>query len=207
MAYEQPDDYNTVAERIIEFRGKYPDGCLQPADRHKPYAIEIVDGKTWVIVVAAAYRGPDDRKPGIGMAYEPVPGPTTFTRGSELQNAETAAWGRAIVAALQADTKKGIASKEEVQAAEAREHREALNERNAQASARQNKPPQATVDSDKAREAYTLWMDAIQDRKGDRGALLALYNEAVAKRVDPGIIEAIKAAGNEAANQPQEGQG
>ncbi|SDT83845.1 hypothetical protein [Gordonia westfalica] len=31
-----------------------------------------------------------------------------------MQNAETAAWGRAIVAALAADTKKGVASSEEV---------------------------------------------------------------------------------------------
>jgi hypothetical protein len=31
-----------------------------------------------------------------------------------MQNAETAAWGRAIVAALAADTKKGIASSEEI---------------------------------------------------------------------------------------------
>jgi hypothetical protein len=63
---------------------------------------------------AAAYRTPDDQLPGVGWAYEPIPGPTNFTRDSELQNAETAAWGRAMVAALAVDTKKGIASSEEV---------------------------------------------------------------------------------------------
>jgi hypothetical protein len=51
----------------------------------------------------------------VGLAWEPVPGKTSYTRDSELQNAETSAWGRAIVAVLAADTKKGIASAEEVQ--------------------------------------------------------------------------------------------
>jgi len=48
------------------------------------------------------------------MAYEQWPGRTPYTRDSELQNAETSAWGRAIVAVLAADTKRGIASQEEV---------------------------------------------------------------------------------------------
>ena len=39
---------------------------------------------------------------------------SSFTKDSELQNAETAAWGRAIVAVLASDTKEGIASREEV---------------------------------------------------------------------------------------------
>ena len=49
------------------------------------------------------------------MAFEPFPGRTPYTRGSELQNAETSAWGRAIVAALAADTNRaGVASADEV---------------------------------------------------------------------------------------------
>ncbi len=51
--------------------------------------------------------------PGQGTAWEPVPGPTPFTRDSELQNAETSAWGRAI-AALGFKVKDGIASAEDV---------------------------------------------------------------------------------------------
>lgn len=107
-------EYIDVASRIVEFRTKYPDGSLQPADLSRPYSIETIDGATYIVVVAAAYRSPDDQRPGIGMAYEVFPGKTNFTRGSELQNAETSAWGRAIVAALAADTKHGIASAEEV---------------------------------------------------------------------------------------------
>ena len=108
--YKGPLDYIDVAARIVEFRTKFPEGSLQQLD------LKFIDfaGKSWVVYTAAAYRTPDDTRPGVGTAWEPVPGPTQFTRDSEVQNAETAAWGRAIVASLAADTKKGIASAEEV---------------------------------------------------------------------------------------------
>jgi hypothetical protein len=115
-SYKGPLDYIDVATRIIEFREKYPTGSLQ--SWKDPYVIEVKmpDGsiKSYMVYSAAAYRSPDDSLPGVGWAYEPIPGPTNFTRDSELQNAETAAWGRAMVAALAVDTKKGVASSEEV---------------------------------------------------------------------------------------------
>ena len=107
-------DYIDVAARIVEFRTKHPEGSLQPADLAEPFRIVDLGGQPYIVVIAAAYRTPDDTRPGIGMAYESYPGKTNFTRGSELQNAETSAWGRAIVAALAADTKRGIASADEV---------------------------------------------------------------------------------------------
>lgn len=107
-------DYVEVSERIVEFRQSHPDGSLRPVDPAQPYRIETIGGDTFVVVVAAAYRNPEDALPGIGMAWEPYPGKTSFTRGSELQNAETSAWGRAIVAALAADTKRGIATADDV---------------------------------------------------------------------------------------------
>lgn len=106
-------DYVDVAERISIFRAKYPDGSLAPADPAQPFQLLTVGDQTFVVVVAAAYRSPDDPRPGIGMAQELIPGRTPYTRGSELQNAETSAWGRAIVATLAADTKK-VASADEV---------------------------------------------------------------------------------------------
>lgn len=107
-----PADYIDVAARIVEFREQYPTGSLQQLD------VQFLDfaGKSWVVYTAAAYRTPDDERPGHGTAWEPVPGPTNFTRDSELQNAETSAWGRALVAVLAADTKRGVASANEVQA-------------------------------------------------------------------------------------------
>lgn len=108
-----PEGYIDVATRIQEFREQYPEGCLRPAVLDRPYTIQEVGDKTFIVVVAAAYRNPDDPTPGIGMAWEPFPGPTNFTRDSELQNAETSAWGRAIVAVGAADAKK-VASANEV---------------------------------------------------------------------------------------------
>lgn len=109
-SYKGPLDYIDVATRIVEFREKYPEGRLRQA------ALQFIDfaGKSWVVYTAEAWRTADDPAPAHGTAWEPVPGPTQFTRDSEVQNAETAAWGRAMVAALAVDTRKGIASSEEV---------------------------------------------------------------------------------------------
>jgi hypothetical protein len=111
-------DYVEVAERLGIFRDKYPEGSLQPADPAAPYSVLTVGDQTYLVVVAAAYRTADDPRPGIGMAQELIPGRTPYTKGSELQNAETSAWGRAIVAVLAADTKRGIASADEVRGRE-----------------------------------------------------------------------------------------
>jgi len=115
MSYQDSlKDYVDVAERISIFREKYPTGCLQPANLDEPLKVFEIDGKSYVLYTACAYRTPDDERPGVGIAWELVPGATSFTRGSEAMNAETAAWGRAIVAVLAADTKRGIASAQEV---------------------------------------------------------------------------------------------
>lgn len=109
MAYEPPKDYIDVAERIREFREKHPDGSLQQVN----WEVIQVGEKHFVAYTAAAYRTPDDERPGIGTAWEPFPGPTPYTRDSELMNAETSAWGRAIIAAGAADAKR-VASANEV---------------------------------------------------------------------------------------------
>lgn len=106
--------YIDVATRIADFRARYPDGSLQPFDPARPFDVVTVGDRTFVVVVAAAYRTPDDPRPGVGMAWEPFPGRTPYTRDSELMNAETSAWGRAIVAALAGDTRTGIASADEI---------------------------------------------------------------------------------------------
>src|SRR5438132_406221 len=109
------DDYVDVAARIAAIKGEqqreYPDGSFQP---HEPFRIVTVGDTTFVAYTAAFYRTPDDPRPGVGSAWEPVPGRTPYTKNSELQNAETSAWGRALVAALAADTKKGVATSDEI---------------------------------------------------------------------------------------------
>lgn len=98
-------DYVPVNERVDAFYTKHPEGSIQS---------EIVElTGTRVTVKAYAYRSPDDTRPGIGHSSLEIPGATPYTRGSEIENAETSAWGRAI-AALGFEVKRGIASHEEV---------------------------------------------------------------------------------------------
>lgn len=106
-------DYIPVNERIEAFYAKYPDGSLQ-AD-----LIELSD--TRVVMRASAYRTPDDIRPGVGFSSLDIPGRTPYTRGSEIENCETSAWGRAI-AALGFEVKRGIASAEEVRNKSAQPH-------------------------------------------------------------------------------------
>jgi len=116
------DDYVDVAERLQDFKDAYPEGTCQTISW---YPVEV-DGKHFIVYHAAAYRTPDDPRPGHGIAWEPFPGRTPYTKDSELMNAETAAWGRAIVA-LGLVANRKLASRQEVrnrvedQAAEATE--------------------------------------------------------------------------------------
>jgi hypothetical protein len=102
-------DYVDVAERIREFKKLFPTGSLQQVEMQ----FVNIGGKDFVVYTAAAYRSPDDERPGMGTAWEPIPGKTPYTKDSEVQNAESSAWGRAIVAALSGDTKR-IATTEDV---------------------------------------------------------------------------------------------
>lgn len=105
------DDYVEVSERITLFREKFPEGTLQAEVIRWPE-----DGFPFIVVKGYAYRTSDDERPGIGTVSEPYPGRTPFTKDSEVAVAETSAWGRAIVAVGAADTKRGIASADEVRA-------------------------------------------------------------------------------------------
>jgi len=83
--------YVTAAERVAMFYEKYPNGSIQFE------YMGVMDGdptKMWG--VAKAYRTPDDLLPGTGTASEFIDGKSPYTKGSELQNLETSAWGRAL---------------------------------------------------------------------------------------------------------------
>jgi len=113
------EDYIPVNERIAKFIETYPQGSLRPLWPDEPYRV-LGEGDTkWLVYGACAYRTPDDPAPGVGLAWEPVPGRTPYTRGSELMVAETSAWGRAL-AAIGIATNKSIASAEEVRSAQER---------------------------------------------------------------------------------------
>ena len=159
-------DYVDVATRIRDFKNDYPTGSLQQVR----VEFHTIGSQTFVLYVAACYRTPDDERPGIGSAWEPVPGKTPYTKDSELMVAETSAWGRAIVAATGAETKNNgkIASADEV-------------------NARQK--PQDAPTGDWIARANELSFE------GNKDALRALYASAVKAKASPDILDAIKAIG------------
>jgi hypothetical protein len=107
-------NYVDVPTRIRQLREKHPDAVLRPANPAEPFRIMTIGNREFIIYTAACYRSPDDPMPAIAVAAEPVIGSSAFTRNSEVMNAETSAWGRAIMAALAVDEPQ-IASREEVQ--------------------------------------------------------------------------------------------
>tara|TARA_R110000787_G_scaffold45145_2_gene110126 strand:+ start:1140 stop:1796 length:657 start_codon:yes stop_codon:yes gene_type:complete len=109
------DGYIQVSDRIKLFYARYPEGSLQMGT---PTFIDIGEQK-WALGRAYAYRTPDDQRPGVGTAWEPIPGTTNFTRGSEVMNLETSCWGRAI-GSLGLGIDGSIATMDEVQHAKER---------------------------------------------------------------------------------------
>tara|TARA_R110000803_G_scaffold108080_1_gene176292 strand:- start:880 stop:1569 length:690 start_codon:yes stop_codon:yes gene_type:complete len=114
MSYNM-DGYIQVVDRIKLFYARYPEGSLQMGT---PTFIDIGEQK-WVMGRAYAYRTPTDERPGVGTAWEIVPGTTNFTRGSEIQNLESSAWGRAI-GSLGIGITASIATMDEVEQAKER---------------------------------------------------------------------------------------
>ena len=108
------EDYIEVSERLVVFYERFPNGSLQGE-----WEYTARDGEQWLVYKALAYRTPDDPRPGIGYAWEPIPGRTPYTKGSELMNGETSAWGRAL-AALGIAVHRGIATGTEIRNAESR---------------------------------------------------------------------------------------
>lgn len=163
------DDYNDVSSRLREMRELYPELSLQ-CERLEILTLNGVDG---ILYVAAAYRSPEDNRPGIGTAWEPVPAVNATMRNSEVMLAETSAWGRALVA-IGADTKKGIASRNEV-------------------AARMNTSAPAATEWGNARNMIQEARDA--HAAGNLEHVRELYREAVRIKATPAIIEAIKEIG------------
>jgi hypothetical protein len=102
-------DYVEVKDRIAMFYEAHPDGRLV-TDRAELWQDDEVPR---VVVKALAYRTADDPHPGVGWSWMVLPGSTPYTKGSELENTETSAWGRAI-GSLGIGIGGGIASAQEV---------------------------------------------------------------------------------------------
>src|ERR1044072_749476 len=79
------DDYVDVAERIRQFNENSPDGSLQS---HLEPVKDSVDNLIGWLCKAYAYRTADDPTPGVGHAFEPIPGKTPYKREREAMKAE-----------------------------------------------------------------------------------------------------------------------
>jgi hypothetical protein len=135
------EGYTEVKDRIPMFYERYPDGRLVTT---KVKVTDAPDGTPRVWVQAKAYRTPDDTHPGVGWSWMVLPGSTPYTKGSELENTETSAWGRAI-GSLNIGIGAGFASKDELNAKSGEGARE-------------------TTERDKAEETVNLIGDI--DRRG-----------------------------------------
>ena len=178
------DGYVTVEERVRKFFAEYPTGSLRPANPAQPFELVYLDedrakdwsaayGKTkwgryqptcFVVYTAAAYRDADDPNPGVGVAWEPFPGLTPYTHNSEIMNAETSAWGRAIVA---------------VGAAEARASADEVRNRRGEED---HAPPDDTQIRDAALASLNAQVDTLTDTAG--WAAWKTEHPAWHKRVD-----------------------
>ena len=86
-------DYVEVKDRIKLFYELFGQGRLVTGEVR---LTTEPDGVPRVMVQGLAYRSPDDQLPGVGWSWMALPGTTSYTKGSELENVETSAWGRAI---------------------------------------------------------------------------------------------------------------
>lgn len=103
-------DYVEVKDRIKLFYELFGQGRLVTGEVRLSTE---PDGVPRVMVQGLAYRTPDDPLPGVGWSWMVLPGTSNYTRGSELENVETSAWGRAI-GSLGILIDRSIASAQEV---------------------------------------------------------------------------------------------
>ena len=108
-------DYVDVKTRIELLYKKFPDASIQ-----FEYCGLMEGNPDFIWGIARVYRTPEDPRPATGTCSELAQGKTAFTRGSELANLETSAIGRAI-GALGIGLGKSMASKQEVNSAQARQ--------------------------------------------------------------------------------------
>lgn len=173
------DNYVEVKDRIVQFYERYPEGSLRckecrvvevdgvvPRDKHG----NIIDGREperrlYFLYIAQAFRTPDDQAPAEGIAWEPIPGHTAYTHWSEAMNAETSAWGRAIVA-LGISADKGIASANEVRQAEER---------------RKAPDPQQVAELKRSSKRKTLAAVLSKTFNGENAAVSAFIKEQTGK--------------------------
>ena len=112
MATFNPDNYETVAQRIIRFYSDHPDGRIITANETTP---EHRSALTWVMSCAVFLNGEDLERSlpkATGWAFE-IDGQGMTQKTSALETCETSAIGRALANANYGGDKR--ITKEEAQ--------------------------------------------------------------------------------------------
>ena len=104
-------DYVDVPTRLAEALKRWPDLRIQET---KPLIV-TVDNQQYVEISCTLWRDSTDLMPTVAYCWEPIPGRTPYTKGSEMMNASTSCLGRAL-GFLGMGIGKSIASRNEVQA-------------------------------------------------------------------------------------------
>lgn len=107
----KPEGYIEVNERVVEFHSLFPEGVIW-TEIVDQIGLVIGDDVPRICVKAYARRRPGE-DPFTGLSWLEVPGGTPYTKGSEIENAETSAVGRAL-AFMGIAAKEGIATLEEI---------------------------------------------------------------------------------------------
>lgn len=126
MATPMDNGYKMVSERHAQFCIDHKEGVVKNTVEHFFYdaaqqkGFVTVKSEVWKERSTAVKGEPAD---GVGNASMPIPGPTSFTRNSEVENAETSALGRAL-AMIGYHAKESLASGEEIAAKDTGEPKE-----------------------------------------------------------------------------------
>jgi hypothetical protein len=108
--------YVVIAERHAAFNADHPHGLIVNDVEHFIYdptaksGFVTVKSRVWKDRQTAVAGEPPD---GVGNASMPIPGPSNFTKNSEVENAETSALGRAL-AMIGYHPKETMASADEI---------------------------------------------------------------------------------------------
>lgn len=105
------DNYVDVPSRLKMALEKFPELRVQETQP----VIVTVDGQQYVQISCTIWRDATDTLPMVAYCWEPIPGKTPYTRGSEMMNASTSCFGRCL-GFLGFGITKSIASRNEVQA-------------------------------------------------------------------------------------------
>jgi hypothetical protein len=105
-------DYNEVADRVRGFNEEFPKGTILTE-----YQYQSIADDPYVVVKATVFKDTANNMPdATGHSWMKVPGSTNFTRGSELENTETSAVGRALAFIGFYAKGESLASKQEIAA-------------------------------------------------------------------------------------------